>query len=758
MTDDSEDIEANNQKLTAYTAQLKGDGAIAQGTNAKAVGKNGILIEGGVNGVGNVIGNYSTSHVTIINSLLTIVKTSPAATHTEVNPNFAADVNILFFRHPDAQLPELQHLIGHHQELLRLSQLYDMALRVGRGSIIFITGQPGYGTKALGRTFVDAIRKGNGRAVLTRFWPEENEKHTRRDPRWGVGFKNKFADNLSKAPEFLNLPEFAPFWPLVFQIWEKCGWGENEALPASPREIPAYLRRFVSPAKPIVILLEDFEYASPAWLELLSYLAPELAQGLPLLFIATLHAEKLAQLIDIESRTPVESLALDLSQKNLAELYHISRVSQESVADYIAPAHADVTEQLAKLANGLPILVQELWEEWRRTNAVVKDKENRWQLDSQIPWQAFGTARDYVRRILEDSWPDVDEAPWSVDKMEEIMTLAAQEGPIFTPDAVALACGVNIKQLIIGMEYLLDEQDDPGLLQLDEPVEIKLETAHWKKNLERWRFSPFLTWYALKGEASSVDKLEKLAESLVQIYWPFVERCASTVAKIYKQAGNNEQSERYLNLIRKDNPLKALMSQGEILLEGTQNEIAFSRLRTISIDLHNLYIESNEPFWAQGFYKQVLMLAEQSNWSYFQADILLLLGGVSHNLREYTEAREYYERSLKLDEELGNKHGISSNLNGLGGVSHNLREYTEAREYYERSLKLDEELGNKHGIAVTLNGLGDVSKQLREYTEAREYFERALKMFEELGDKHFVKKAHDNLTYLSSSEKQEKAE
>jgi len=44
-----------------YNAQVIGGGAIAQGTNAKAVGAGGIMIEGGVSGDGITIGNNNTT-------------------------------------------------------------------------------------------------------------------------------------------------------------------------------------------------------------------------------------------------------------------------------------------------------------------------------------------------------------------------------------------------------------------------------------------------------------------------------------------------------------------------------------------------------------------------------------------------------------------------------------------------------------------------------------------------------------------------
>ena len=54
--------EAKSQVTTTYSAVMDGDGAIAQGEGAKAVGAGGILIEGGLSGSNNMIGNRNSGN------------------------------------------------------------------------------------------------------------------------------------------------------------------------------------------------------------------------------------------------------------------------------------------------------------------------------------------------------------------------------------------------------------------------------------------------------------------------------------------------------------------------------------------------------------------------------------------------------------------------------------------------------------------------------------------------------------------------
>lgn len=355
-----------------------------------------IEIRGNVDGIGNVIGDHASAHVEIYYnySLFSVIKSENDRTRLERDPRYEAISPTAFNSHPDASLPELKHLIGHNDNMARLLELYGRAKRDGNGAIVFITGQYGYGTKALGRTFVEAVRRGGGLSVYTRFWPEDIEKRTRRDPRWRDGFE-KYAEVQEFAPEWLGQPENAPFWPLIFQICDQVNWAAHANLPSSWREVPAYLRQFALPGKPLVIFLEDFEHADPAWFDLLTYLAAELANGLPILFIVSQHASQRPDQIPAEYRTPHQELALTLAQKNQAELYHLSRITRADVAEYIGLAHADVAEHLHRLAGGLPFLLID-----KKTTKLVNSKANN--LDFTLTKHA---PRHRHRQHQPDDWP-----------------------------------------------------------------------------------------------------------------------------------------------------------------------------------------------------------------------------------------------------------------------------------------------------------------------------------------------------------------
>lgn len=735
-TDDADlPAQSGAGEAASYSAQVNGDGAVAQG-NAFAVGANGV----GIQGIGNVAGDYSSSHVEIVNnynSFSTIILTTDKTTRMEVNPSHTAQFTNLFSQHPATTLPELQHLIGHKGELDRLLQLYDRAVRSGNGAIVFISGRTGYGAKALGRTFVQAVQQGKGAGIVTRFWADELEKNSRSDPRWRNKYET-YHELLSYEPDFLKQPALAPFWGLLFQLFQQYPGAETEHLPTSAEQLPTYFRNFGRAGKPLVVLLEDFEHASSVWRDLLRYLAPELAAGLPILFIVSLHAQNLAEQISPEARTPAEALALELAHKNLAELYHLGRVTQTDLANYIAPAHDDVAERLHRLSGGLPLLAQNLWREWKNTETVIEDEDGLWWMSPNSPWRSFGSGRDYVRYILNELWPTDDEAPWSADQMLEMLRLAACEGQTFTAEALALACDLKLEDLIYGLEFLLDEPDDPGLVQIVEPIKLELKEAKWEKTLERFEFSPALGWLALQDQPPAPSLLEKLAEGLRQAYWPFAERCARNMARLYEQARNEAQAVARRKMISTEDPAQALMDQAELLFETMSNpptDLVLSRLWQLVQNLHRSFIIHNHSHWVQKFYVRLHPLVEVAGWRPFQADLLSHLGYASWFLGEYAMAQDYFHRALAIDEELGRQEGVATNLSGLGLVCYSLGEYIAAQDYFERALAIDEILERTDRAARDLTHLGEVAQALGQYAAARDYFNQALGVNEELGRK-----------------------
>ena len=102
-------------------------------------------------------------------------------------------------------------------------------------------------------------------------------------------------------------------------------------------------------------MLENFEFASAEWQELLNYLEPELCRELPVVFILTLHARQPLDQLPSEDLTRAQQWALQMASADKAEIYFLSRVTEEDISNYLAPAVPELVKKLSALTDGIPM-------------------------------------------------------------------------------------------------------------------------------------------------------------------------------------------------------------------------------------------------------------------------------------------------------------------------------------------------------------------------------------------------------------------
>jgi tetratricopeptide (TPR) repeat protein/DNA-binding PadR family transcriptional regulator len=111
------------------------------------------------------------------------------------------------------------------------------------------------------------------------------------------------------------------------------------------------------------------------------------------------------------------------------------------------------------------------------------------------------------------------------------------------------------------------------------------------------------------------------------------------------------------------------------------------------------------------------------------------LGSIAFRQDDYDTAQEQYAACHEAAEEMGNKRTIARSLGNLGLVAHNRGQYDEAREYYDQSLALYQEIGDRQGEAISLDNIGQLLRERDNLAAAREYMEQSLAIERELGNR-----------------------
>lgn len=136
---------------------------------------------------------------------------------------------------------------------------------------------------------------------------------------------------------------------------------------------------------------------------------------------------------------------------------------------------------------------------------------------------------------------------------------------------------------------------------------------------------------------------------------------------------------------------------------------------------------------AHSYLTGALFLARKEQARSTLAKVLVTLGGIDWRLGDLASAREVCQEALKIAEEINDPHTRMQALNRLGVVAGALGYPLEEEKYYQESLALALSVGNRERAAVALNNLGALAGEQQRWDESWDYYQRALQVSRETG-------------------------
>jgi predicted ATPase/class 3 adenylate cyclase len=149
----------------------------------------------------------------------------------------------------------------------------------------------------------------------------------------------------------------------------------------------------------------------------------------------------------------------------------------------------------------------------------------------------------------------------------------------------------------------------------------------------------------------------------------------------------------------------------------------------------NLAMLQGDHSAAEAAYTESLAIRRELGNPTTIAGSLSNLGSICYERGEIVAARKLYEESLAIRRELGDQAAVGESLNNLGIVAHEERDYEAARLLHEESLAIKVALGNRWSAVPSHNNLGRVAFDLEDYATARIHHIEALKLSLELTDR-----------------------
>ena len=141
----------------------------------------------------------------------------------------------------------------------------------------------------------------------------------------------------------------------------------------------------------------------------------------------------------------------------------------------------------------------------------------------------------------------------------------------------------------------------------------------------------------------------------------------------------------------------------------------------------------------------IVELARQTGDQRLEAGGLQALGETYYQLGHYEETLNCHKQALKLYVEIGDRYGEAQNLRLGGRACSRLGRLTEAIEYQEKALEIYRELGDPRGEAGALTSLGVIAT---DYARGRNYHEQALAIRKRIGDRAGQATSYNNLAVI----------
>lgn len=485
-----------------------------------------------------------------------------------------------------------------------------------------------------------------------------------------------------------------------------------------------HLISLLSNIQPVLLILDDLQWADRASLRLFHYLSKYITHNrVMLLGISRSDRYDLqkngnpSEFLDVIARIRREGI---LEELNLSKL---DKKSCEKLVDnsLIRTTFSDdFYKEIYNGTEGNPFFVLETLKLLRDNNQIFLEDGAWHEKESHLTIQVPNRVEDvFIRRLN-----DLNE------EKREVLQVAAVHGYKF--DISVLAVIMEIRRINL-LKMLQNVQHN---------LQIVTNTEHG------FQFEHPMLRDLLYNEIPIVLRQEyhlMIAEELEKMYSPNLGAIVGEVAQHYRLGGNHKKAipflyqaaERSFNIsafketsLYFENLLDSLNSLEQSLPEDISS-------CTLYFKLGISYEECGR--WEKGIeaYQKLLEASNEQANIKGQIDAQLRMGRINGKLGNWEKSLSCYEECLKIAEEHSFPNVRSRIFNNFGVIHFQQGDLNQASTYFEKTLK--ESLDNKKGEfdwAHALTNLGIIANIRGEHHAALENYKQALSIYEKFGNRN----------------------
>lgn len=717
----------------------------------------------------------------------------------------------------DGKIP---NFIGRKEELERLRELYQSAAN-HELQVVLIAGEAGVGKTRLVNEFYSLITRENVQFLKGTCFDTKIPMPYQPFREALAGFIER--DDYYGYSILRSLPESAKIEILkIIQGLDTKRLDITSSMPLDPvqdeyRLFDGIYQIFkkISEKGPIILLLDDIQWADVASLELFSYIVRNGHKDRMMLCLTYRPDEIMDGNVE---KGVMASTLHKLSRVHRLERLTLSTFSKDHVAEMLNsifkpyPCPKKLVDLVFMETEGNPFFVEEL------LKSLIENKLLEYN-DSQIVLKSPETIKlpSSIKALVRDR---IEKLP---QELQELLVIAGTIGQEFSLKLLSVATGKNeghIQDILdIGIDSNIIKEDFSAseekfsfthckikevlyyslreskrerlhhkIAQAMEIVYYSTIEKHYEAIAQHYYLSrnkekafiymlkcarkakeSYATYEAISYFTKTVDIYESFPDESKQQFsadYPFI---ALSLGNLYNIIGEYEKSLSWLEVAQKHNPdlYEVYISLGELLIKkgdyekaleyftiGLEKTTSEHALASIETNMSYVYFRISDFNKSEELAKKAIARLEKQNISLVTAEAYKNLGTVYYAKGMYAQAIHFYSKSLDISIQLNDKRAIANSYNNLGSVYYRKNDYDKALDHLQKCLSIREEIGDKSGIVYSYNNIGNIYYNRGEYENAEKYYLQCLEISTEIGEQAAITASHNNLgnVYLAKEQ------
>ncbi len=462
--------------------------------------------------------------------------------------------------------------------------------------------------------------------------------------------------------------------------------------------------RTVAQEQPLLLILDDLQWADAASISLLFHLGRRLAGADSRVLIACAYRPEEVALEREGKRHPLEKVLAEFKRSFgdvWVDLGQADRTEGRRFVDALLDTEPNRLAEGFRVAlfhrtEGHPLFTIELLRAMQERGDLLKDEDGGWIEGPTLDWEAL-PAR--VEAVIAERIARLD------PELQEILTVASVEGEVFTAQVVAKVQKMAERPLLRRLSQELERRH--RLVREQEEVQTG------QRRMSRYRFGHVLFQdYVYKRLSLGERRLlhGDVAAALEKLYDGQLDEMAVQLAHHFQKAADYGRTFRYLTLAAER--ASQLYANDEAITHYTRAIEVAERVSPDAVSLAKLHRgrglaceRLGEFDRARADHEATLQIARAAGERHVEWRALLDLGKLWAS-RDYNQTRDCFERALELARRMDDPAVLAGSLNWMGNWHANAEDSLTAVEYHQEALEIVEELGDRRDLANTLDLLG----------------------------------------------------